>query len=59
MTERFERRRQPWTREELQKLRLLAGKGWALKAISRAMTRSEDCIKHGAKQDGTGIAKLR
>lgn len=59
MTERFERHRQPWTGEELQKLRLLAAKGMALKAISRAMTRSEESIKDRAKQDGIGIAKLR
>lgn len=59
MTERFERHRQPWTSEELQKLRLLAAKGMALKSISRAMTRSEESIKDRAKQDGIGIAKLR
>lgn len=59
MTERFERHRQPWTSDELQKLRLLAGKGMALKAISKAMTRSEQSIKDRAKLDGIKIAKLR
>ncbi|WNJ88582.1 hypothetical protein [Bosea sp. 685] len=59
MAERFERHRQPWTQEELQKLKLLAGKGMALKAISKAMTRSEESIKDRAKLDGIGIAKLR
>jgi DNA-binding NarL/FixJ family response regulator len=59
VTERFERHRQPWTSEELQKLRLLAGKGMALKAIAKAMTRSEESIKDRAKLDGIGIAKLR
>jgi hypothetical protein len=59
VTERFERHRQPWTAEELQKLRLLAGKGMALKAIAKAMTRSEESIKDRAKRDGIGIAKLR
>ena len=59
VTERFERHRQPWTAEELQKLRLLAGKGMALKAIARAMTRSEEPIKDRAKLNGIGIAKLR
>ncbi|SHG99032.1 hypothetical protein SAMN02745157_0115 [Kaistia soli DSM 19436] len=59
MTERFERHRQPWTPEELDKLRLLAGKGMALKAISKAMTRSEESIKARAKLDSIGIAKLR
>ncbi|MBZ9937229.1 hypothetical protein LB518_13070 [Mesorhizobium sp. BR1-1-16] len=59
VTERFERHRQAWTAEELQKLKLLAGKGMALKAISKAMTRSEESIKDRAKLDGIGIAKLR
>ena len=59
VSERFERHRQPWTSEELQKLKLLAGKGMALKAIAKAMTRSEESIKARAKLDGIGIAKLR
>jgi hypothetical protein len=59
MAERFERHRQPWTSDEIQKLHLLAGKGMSLKAISRAMTRSEDSIKLRAKADGLKIAKLR
>lgn len=59
VTQRFERHRQPWTPEELQKLRSLAGKGMALKAIAKAMTRSEESIKDRAKLDGIGIAKLR
>jgi DNA-binding NarL/FixJ family response regulator len=59
MAERFERHRQPWTAEELQKLRLLAGKGMALKAIAKALTRSEESIKDRAKADGIGIARLR
>ena len=59
MTERFERHRQAWTSDEIQKLHLLAGKGMSLKAISRAMTRSEDSIKTRAKADGLKISKLR
>jgi len=59
MSERFERHRQPWTAEELVKLKLLAGKGMALKAIAKAMTRSEESIKDRAKLDGIGIARLR
>ena len=31
--DRFERHRQPWTQDEVQKLHLLAKKGMALKAI--------------------------
>jgi hypothetical protein len=48
--ERFERHRQPWTLEELEKLKLLARKGMALKAISKAMTRSEESIKTAPKE---------
>ena len=59
MTERFERHRQPWTNEEIEKLKALAKKGMALKAISKAMTRSEESIKDRARLDGVGIAKLR
>ncbi|KAF0179734.1 MAG: hypothetical protein IV086_07335 [Hyphomonadaceae bacterium] len=59
MSERFERHKQPWTHDELQKLHTLAKKGMSLKAISKAMTRSEESIKDRAKADGIGIAKLR
>jgi hypothetical protein len=59
MTERFERHRQPWTSDEIQKLHLLAAKGMSLKAISRALTRSEESIRDRAKADGLKIAKLR
>ncbi len=59
MAERFERHRQPWTAEEVDKLNVLAKKGMSLKAISKAMTRSEESIKDRAKADGIGIAKLR
>lgn len=59
MAEKFERHRQPWTSDEIQKLHTLAKKGMALKAISKAMTRSEESIKTRAKEDGLSIAKLR
>ena len=59
MAERFERHRQPWTSEEIAKLHTLAGKGMALKALSKALTRSEESIKARAKADGLKIAKLR
>ena len=55
----FERHRQPWTTDEIQKLHGFAKKGMALKAIARALTRSEESVKERAKQDGIGIAKLR
>jgi DNA-binding NarL/FixJ family response regulator len=59
MAERFERHKQPWTDEELQKLRQFAGKGMSLKAIAKALTRSEESTKTRAKADGINIAKLR
>ena len=59
MAERFERHKQPWTSEEIAKLHTLAGKGMALKALARALTRSEESIKVRAKADGLKIAKLR
>ena len=59
MAERFERHRQPWTADEIQKLHALAKKGMALKAIAKALTRSEESVKDRAKSDGLAIAKLR
>jgi hypothetical protein len=59
MSERFERHKQPWTHDELQKLHQFAKKGMSLKAISKALTRSEESIKDRAKADGLSIAKLR
>ncbi len=59
MTDRFLRHKQPWTSDELQKLHRLAAKGTSLKALSKALTRSEESIKDRAKQDGLKIAKLR
>jgi hypothetical protein len=59
MTDRFERHRQPWRQDEIQKLHQLAGKGMSLKAIAKALTRSEESVKDRAKSDGLKIAKLR
>jgi DNA-binding NarL/FixJ family response regulator len=59
MSERFERHRQPWKPEELAKLRTLAAKGMALKAIAKALTRSEESVKQRAKEDGLKIATKR
>jgi DNA-binding NarL/FixJ family response regulator len=58
MAERFERHRQPWTSDEIQKLHTLAKKGMALKAIARALKRSEESVKDRAKQDGLRIHRL-
>ncbi len=59
MAERFERHKQPWTPDEVQKLHTLAKKGMALKAIAKALTRSEESVKVRAKSDSLAIAKLR
>ena len=55
----FERHRQPWTQDEIQKLHQFAKKGMALKAIAKALKRSEESTKDRAKADGLSIAKLR
>ena len=57
MKERFERHKQPWKAEEVDKLHTLAKKGMALKAIAKALTRSEESVRDRAKQDGLTIAK--
>ena len=59
MSERFERHRQPWRQDEVHKLHLLAGKGMSVRAIAKALTRSEESVKQRAKEDGLKIAKLR
>lgn len=59
MSERFERHRQPWRQDEIQKLHTLAKKGMALKAIAKALTRSEESVKDRAKADKLQISKLR
>jgi DNA-binding NarL/FixJ family response regulator len=59
MTKPFERHRQAWTPDEIQKLHALAKKGMALKAIAKALTRSEESVKERAKADQLGINKLR
>ena len=47
------------TSDEIQKLHRFAGKGMSIKAIGKALTRSEESIKDRAKQDGLKINKLR
>ncbi|QGN53731.1 hypothetical protein [Novosphingobium sp. Gsoil 351] len=59
MADRFERHKQPWTADELSKLRILAGKGKGLKEIAKALGRSEESTKDRAKADGVGVAKKR
>lgn len=59
MAEKFERHRQPWRQDEIQKLHTLAKKGMGLKAIAKALTRTEESVKDKAKEDSLNIAKLR
>ena len=57
--EKFERHRQAWRQDEIQKLHLLAGKGQSLRAIAKALTRSEESVRDRARLDKLKIAKLR
>lgn len=59
MAEKFERHRQPWRTDEIQKLHQLASKRMSLKAMAKALTRSEESIQIRAKADGLTISKLR
>ena len=59
MAEKFERHRQPWRQDEIQKLHQLAGKGMSLKAIAKALTRSEESVRDRARTDKLKISKLR
>ena len=59
MAKPFERHRQAWTHEEIQKLHLLAAKGMSFKAIAKALTRSEESTKNRAKQEKLKIQKIR
>ena len=55
---KFERHKQPWRQDEIQKLHLLAGKGMSLRAIAKSLTRSEESVKQRAKLDRLKITKL-
>ena len=59
MGERFERHRQPWRQDEIQKLHALAGKGMSVRAIAKALTRSEESVRDRARNDRLKISKLR
>ena len=55
---KFERHKQPWRQDEIQKLHLLVGKGMSLRAIAKSLTRSEESVKQRAKLDRLKITKL-
>ncbi len=57
--DKFERHKQPWTGEEAGKLKLLAGKGHGLKAIAKALNRSEESTKDFAKKHKIAVVKKR
>ena len=59
MKDHFERHKQPWTSEEIQRLHGFAKKGMTLKAIAKALIRSQESIKTRAKADKLKIAKKR
>ena len=58
-SDKFERHRQPWRQDEIQKLHLLTGRGMSLRAIAKALTRSEESVQIRAKSDKLKISKLR
>ncbi|MEO1168722.1 MAG: hypothetical protein AAFW97_08445 [Pseudomonadota bacterium] len=55
---RFERHKQPWTSDEIQKLHRLAKNGASRRQIAKALTRSEESVQKRARQDKLKIAKL-
>ena len=59
MADKFTRHKQPWTPDENAKLQTLATKGMGLKAIAKALTRSEESTQAQAKVLKLKIAKLR
>ena len=59
MAEDFVRHKQTWTSDEVAKLRRFAEKGMAVKAIAKALTRSEESVKARAKEESLKLAKLR
>ena len=56
--EKFERHKQPWKQDELQKLHQLATKGLSVRAIAKALTRSEESVKTQAKALRLKLSKL-
>jgi len=54
----FERHKQPWTSDELQTLHRMGTKGASVRAIAKALTRSEESVKSQAKALGLKLAKL-
>lgn len=58
MKDKFERHKQPWRTDEVDKLHTLAKKGMPLKSIAKALMRSEESVKTRAKADKLSIAKL-
>jgi len=59
VSDKTAKHKQPWKPEELQKLRLLAGKGKGLKEIAKGLNRTEESTKDAAKAHSIEIKKLR
>lgn len=55
----FEHRDQAWSSDEVAKLHALAIKGMPLRAIAKALTRSEEAVRARAEADRLRIASLR
>ncbi|MEO6433899.1 MAG: hypothetical protein ABIO29_07985 [Sphingomicrobium sp.] len=56
--EKFERHKQPWRQDEMQKLQQLATKGLSARAIAKALTRSEESVKSQARILKLKLSKL-
>ena len=56
---KFERHRQPWRQDEIHKLHQLAAKGMSLRAIAKALTRTEESVRDRARADKLKIVRLR
>lgn len=59
MADDFVKHKQPWTSDELAKLRRLAAKGETLKAIAKALRRSEESVAERAKVEKLTVNKVR
>lgn len=57
MAGKFEKHKQPWTAQELDKMRTLTKKGQTARTIGKAIGRSEDSVKDRARAEGLELAR--
>lgn len=56
--DKFERHKQPWRQDELHKLHQMATKGMSVRAIAKALTRTEESVKSQAKALKLRLSRL-